>query len=321
MSKKTVDLSLPVDLRWLADAPLFIDATQIDRFYDAVVRPQSREGVTTLEITEQTVNQLSGKLGMDVNISPADLLQNLATFLPFLKPEVKASAEGSYQRDSSNQSTRIVELQPITTPQRQLVQLTLHYLVDLQQRLFLVNNPADEEWRAAESIADVPRALVFLNLPGQAEARALQLPETKLIPVAAEFSNGKIEPLYSKLRSREGDQEPPAYPELDDFDTLEELRSARNSYWQWFDTHFSDIQAMQVVEQAAAAYGRIQWIDYRVPLTCNGDSLHLHICPAGQYDTGVFAYHFIRRGFKHGLRLVGTLKSEPDMNVLAIYEK
>jgi hypothetical protein len=46
-----------------------------------------------------------------------------------------------------------------------------------------------------------------------------------------------------------------------------------------------------------------------------------HVCPAGKYDTGVFAYNFIKRGYKHGLRLIGTLKSEPDMNVLAIYEK
>jgi hypothetical protein len=78
---------------------------------------------------------------------------------------------------------------------------------------------------------------------------------------------------------------------------------------------------MLAVEAAATQHGRIHWIDYRLPLTQDGDTLHLHICPAGKYDTGVFAYNFIKRGFKHGARLVGTLKSEPDMNVLAIYEK
>jgi hypothetical protein len=78
---------------------------------------------------------------------------------------------------------------------------------------------------------------------------------------------------------------------------------------------------MIAVEEAASNNGRIRWIDYRVPVTREGDTLHLHVCPAGKYDTGVFAYNFIKRGFKHGLRLVGTLKSEPDMNVLAIYEK
>jgi len=59
----------------------------------------------------------------------------------------------------------------------------------------------------------------------------------------------------------------------------------------------------------------------QVPLTLDGDTLHLHIVPSANYDTGVFAYNFVKRGYKHGLRLVGTPQSEPDMNVLAIYEK
>ncbi len=51
---------LPDDLGWLADAPLFIDADLIERFYDAVVRPESLEGATTLEITEETIRKLEG---------------------------------------------------------------------------------------------------------------------------------------------------------------------------------------------------------------------------------------------------------------------
>jgi hypothetical protein len=78
---------------------------------------------------------------------------------------------------------------------------------------------------------------------------------------------------------------------------------------------------MLAVEKASAELGRIQWIDYRVPVTAEGDTLHLHVCAEGKFDTGVFAYNFVKRGYKHGLRLVGTLKSEPDMDVLAIYEK
>ncbi len=75
------------------------------------------------------------------------------------------------------------------------------------------------------------------------------------------------------------------------------------------------------VEQAAATNGRIRWIDFRLPLTTEGDTLHLHIVAGGEFDTGVLAYNFIKRGYKHGLRLVGTMKSEPDMNVLAVFEK
>ena len=79
--------------------------------------------------------------------------------------------------------------------------------------------------------------------------------------------------------------------------------------------------AGRATNAAASANGRISWIDYRVPLTEEGDTLHLHACPADKYNTGDFAYNLVKRGFKHGLRLVGTLKSEPDMNVLAIYER
>ena len=40
----------------------------------------------------------------------------------------------------------------------------------------------------------------------------------------------------------------------------------------------------------------------------------------GDYDTGVFAYNLVRRGERYGLRIVGSLKSQPSLNVLAIYE-
>ena len=78
---------------------------------------------------------------------------------------------------------------------------------------------------------------------------------------------------------------------------------------------------MEVLEAAGTTNGRIRWIAYRLPLTDEGDTLHLSISPASKYDTGVFGYNFIKRCYKHGLRIVGTLKSEPDMNVFAVYER
>jgi len=126
-------------------------------------------------------------------------------------------------------------------------------------------------------------------------------------------------PLICPLKGRD-DSKPPSYPDRIG-STPQELRTERREYWRWFDTNFSATQAMIAVEEASREHGRIQWIDYRVPVTTEGDTLHLHVCPEGKFDTGVFAYNFIKRGYKHGLRLVGTLKSEPDMNVLAIYER
>ena len=52
-----------------------------------------------------------------------------------------------------------------------------------------------------------------------------------------------------------------------------------------------------------------------------GGVLHLHVVASGYYDTGVFAYSLIRRGQRYGLRIVGSLKFQPALNVLAIYAK
>ena len=163
-----------------------------------------------------------------------------------------------------------------------------------------------------------------LDLPGLEQAKERQLPTTKLIPMAAEFENGDIDPLYIELIKRlgGGTSEPPKKPANTDID-----EDVRNNYWReywgWFNDKFNAQKAIEVIEEAAGgARRRIRWIAYRAPMGVeDSPPLHLHISPAGNYDTGVFAYNFIKRGYKHGVRLVGTLKSEPDMNVLAIYEK
>jgi hypothetical protein len=101
-----------------------------------------------------------------------------------------------------------------------------------------------------------------------------------------------------------------------------DLVAKRKKYWSEFEKNFNPQAAMEAVEDAATAKrGRISWIAYRLPIGNDGTTLHLHVSPRGLYPTGDFAYNLIKRGYKHGIRLVGTLKSEPDMNVLAIYER
>lgn len=306
---------IPKNIAWLADAPLFIDANQINRFYDAVVKPEAETGTTTIEITESRANTIKGKLSLEAGLSVGDLIGKFMNLLPGL--DIKAAGEVAAEQQNSNTEKNQVTLHPIKTPQRQLVQLSVHYLLNQPKRIYLVDDASEKEWRNPSSIAEVPRQLVFLDLPSQAQAHVMGLPETKLIPTAAEFEDGKIELIYNQLRGKDG-SEPPPYLEEGNPD---ELRNARREYWNWFNTNFSAKKAMIAVEEASSNHQRIRWIDYRVPLTDEGDTLHLHISPAGEYDTGVFAYNFIKRGFKHGLRLIGTLKSEPDMNVLAIYDK
>ena len=48
--------------------------------------------------------------------------------------------------------------------------------------------------------------------------------------------------------------------------------------------------------------GRPRWIAYRV-IFGTGQTLHLDVNPRGDYGTGTFAYYFIRRGERHGLRM------------------
>jgi hypothetical protein len=59
---------------------------------------------------------------------------------------------------------------------------------------------------------------------------------------------------------------------------------------------------------------------YRVTFS-TGQTLYLHVAAHGDYDTGVFAYHIIWREERYGLRIVGSLKSQPSLNFLAIYGK
>lgn len=315
-SKK--EKKLPPKLVWLADAPLFIDADQVSRFYDAVVRPNTVQDEVKLTLTQQTVKELEGKLGLEASLTPGELALALSKVFAFIKPEFKASGEAALTRSHTDEHTVEVTLKEISTPQRQLEQLVFHYIVNHPERIFVTGTAATASWNTPAIISAVPRCVVFLDLPGQWEADKNGWPRTKLIPTAAEFENGKVELLYAKFRGRKG-EEPPAYPES--APTEEELIGLRQEYWKWFDEHFSATRAMITIEEASSTHGRIRWIDYRVPLNDRGDTLHLHACPAGQYDAGVLAYNFVKRGYTHGLRLVGTVKSGPDLNILAIYDK
>lgn len=313
-------------LAWLADSPLYIDAERVAGFYDAVVRPERAEDAIVLQMTDERLDKIAGKFNVEgagkvggkAEVSPTALLGMLGAVFPFLQAKAEVSAElsakiaGEVAGEQTNrgQSSRTVTLRPINTPQRQLEHLTLHYLVNLTDRLCLVSDPSSANWREPEFISAVPRALAFLDLPAG----------VKLIPTAAEFGNGEVVPLFRELLAKNGER-PEHYPEPAADKNDATLRAERKAYWSWFDQNFSATRAMEVVETASAAKGGIRWIDFRLPVSAEGDTLHLHITPAGKYDTGVFAYNFIKRGFKHGLRLVGTLKSEPDLNVLAIYDK
>jgi hypothetical protein len=189
----------------------------------------------------------------------------------------------------------------------------LHYLANLPERSLIVTDPSQTDWLDSTFVSALPRSLVFVDFP----------PLTRFVPMAAELEDGEVSLIYANLVKAFGGPEitAPQYPEPAHYiGKSEELAAARVAYWNFFEERFSSTRAMEAVE-AVSKGGLLRWIDYRVPLGQGMPSLHVHVQARAQYDTGTFAYSLVRRGFKHGLRLVGSMKSEPGMNVLAIFEK
>ena len=287
-------------LAWLADAPLFIDDDQVSRFHDAVLEPNSKEGTTKITLDQESMKKLQGKMGGSAEVSPSGLGLLLSSLFHF---KASANAEVGRETHETTGQSLIVELHPIETPQRQLVQVATHYLANYGDRLMIVDDLSIDDWRQSDNILLPPRALAFIDVPK----------ETQILPMAAEFANGEVVLFFDSFTDEGGKSQPeyPKRPQPED----------RQKRWRWFAENVSPTQGMAAIEKAAIGKGRVQWIDYRVMLDELGNTLHLHVVPAGRYDAGTFAYNFVKRGNRHGLRLVGTLKSGPGINILAVYEK
>lgn len=304
---------------WLADAPLFIDSLQVKRFYDAVVRPDHEKGTTTLEITNEKESNLSANLELGAEIGPSKIFGSLISTFPFLDFKVTGKASGGFIRRKNKKQSHKVELHPISTPERQLIHLTFHYLINHKNRIDFVNDMSKEKWRKQQNIDEVPRKLVFLDLPSIEEAEKQKLQPTKIIPMAVEYDDGSVDLLYKSHAKKVG-KDLPKYPFK--AESIEKLSEDRNNYWKWFDENFDSNIQMEIVEESATKSKRkISWINFRISIDSSGDTLHLHFRPDGKYYTGDFAYNLIQRGYKNGLRIIGKLKSGPSLNVLAIYEK
>ncbi|EAQ80572.1 hypothetical protein [Blastopirellula marina] len=343
MSNQKNEATVPSELRWLADAPLFIDAEQIGRFHDAIVQPEHSEGSTSLEIgKESTKNftveaggEAAAELSTEITIEPNALLNALCSVFPFLKGSAKASAKGGvkgqlggkHMSENLDSQKRIIELHSIHTPQRQLVHLALHYFANLRNRVQTVNTdafPNTENWLSDNFISELPRSLFFIDVPAG----------VPILPMAAEFKNGAIEKLYPEVGDRaflKAKNSPDLLRSvLSKYKSARQVDSKAGQAIQEREKFalatneelYDSWMAMDVIEQASAKHGGgIRWIDYRLVLNEKGEEMHLHAVPAGVFDTGVFAYNFVQRGFSVGLRLVGTMRKGAALNVLAVYEK
>jgi hypothetical protein len=299
------DTNLPEELLWLADAPMFIDERRVDAFYDAVFRPDYGETTRTLQekVTRDT------KLGGEFTLGA--LLPGL-----FAKTDATLSAEHGRGRERAHE----IGFAPVSNAYRHLLALALHYSTEKESRLVLARTPGQArdgaghalgpDWLQPDSdfIRTPPRAMILLDLAQGC----------KLIPAAVELCNGTVKPLFEDLAKgfeAKAGTPAPVYP------GSHAALARRNAYWQWYAENFDDRVALDAVERAAANE-KIQWIAYRVSFGDDtGPFLHLALAARGMYETGVFGYNFINRGTKHGLRLVGTLKTEPDIDVLAVFER
>ncbi|MFS7877679.1 hypothetical protein ACEYXF_30735 [Streptomyces asiaticus] len=287
-------------IMWLADVPLFIDERQVSAFYDAVVRPEFENGSVTLNyrIGESQKRAVGGEVGSEVGLG----------FLSYL-PGIKVNAKAKYDKSGevAQQQEGSIELSPINNPHRQLIHLMLHYESNLPGRWKYVSDIRERGWRTDEFILTPPRALVFLELDD----------ETPIIPTALESGDGSVKVVCRELEGHST----PKYPESIPNKNRAELINERRNYWKSFMDAYSDIHAVGAIERCASGGQGIRWIDFRIPISEEGDTLHIHAQPRGSYDTGTFAYSLINRGFSNGLRLVGTLKKGPSLSILGIFEK
>jgi hypothetical protein len=309
MTEKQVSPRELTKLGWLADAPLFIDTEHVAAFYDAVVRPEAERKKITLSLKsmESEKTTTSGELTTEVSIA-----KWITTIFPFLDAKIGGKVAAASEAEHGTESAREIELQPINSPQRQLVQLALHYAVNLPNRIRVISNPTDRSWYDDLYAQALPRALVFIDFPAK----------SAFMPMAVELDNGKVVLIYDEYAKSLVDEKKSPNPRPDDRKLTEEQKAtAWRNYWKWYSDHFDSYIAMRTIESQVGSGGRVRWIDYRFPLSSDGETVHLHLAGHGSFDTGVFAYNLVRRGFEHGLRLVGTLKSGQDINVLAIFEK
>jgi hypothetical protein len=112
------------DLSWLADSPMFIDGQQIGAFYDAVVGPAFR--TVELQITAGRTEQAQKTGG-------GSATAGLSSLFPWLKAEAQVQVGRTTMREE--QDGQSIVLRPVESAARQLVQLSLHYLVNQPSRI------------------------------------------------------------------------------------------------------------------------------------------------------------------------------------------
>jgi hypothetical protein len=137
-----------------------------------------------------------------------------------------------------------ITFQPTDSAARQLVQLSLHYLVNQPRRICVLNQ--DIPLPDADAITASPRMIAFVDVP----------PGTRFPPQAADLDGGRVvtffSPLIEKLQ-RDGGTLPVAYPGSTATDAG---RCQRDAYWNWFADHWNAVVPLEKIIRQAIQRGR-----------------------------------------------------------------
>lgn len=301
-------------LKWLLDAPLFLDEALLTRLFDAVVRPEYEvQSRVVGEVSEETQNRLTG--------GEVDARYEIG--VPFLTGKIEAGAKLTHERErgsTSGHSSDVTEHR-VTTPGRRLEELAAVYINSHPDRIVFIKSDGEArtftdqqlELAALRGAAlEAPRMLAFVDLG----------PRSKLMPMACELQTGETVRQFETYIERLW-PDPKDRPVAPDANTANPDEAWRR-YWLDLAKKFDSRVAMEIIEDAGKissdGHGRIGWINFRVPIGPDGEAMHLHMVPDGKYHAGTFGYNFARRGFSNGIRLVGTLRSGLALNVLAIFD-
>jgi hypothetical protein len=145
-----------------------------------------------------------------------------------------------------------------------LVQLTLHYLSNQQDRLRVVTQgtgvPVQEEVGAS------PRMLAFIDVP----------PGTMFLPQPAELGRGRVITFFDTLAERlQQGRDKPRVPYPANSATDEGMRQG-DAYWNWYVKHWNTDEVVKVVEEVIGDGGRPRWIDHKMTFA-TGEALNLHV--------------------------------------------
>lgn len=301
-------------LKWLLDAPLFLDEALLTRMFDAIVRPEYEvQSRVVGEVSEETQNRLtSGEMEAGYGIG-----------VPYLTGKIDAKVKLAHERErgsKSGHSSDVTEHR-VNTPGRLLEELAAVYINSHPDRTVFITSDGkaqtfdrrELDLAALKAAAEAsPRMLAFVDLGRK----------SKLMPMACELQTGETVRLFETYTKRlwPDEKERPVAPNANTAKPDEEWPR----YWLALAEKFDSTVAMEIIEDAGKissdGHGRIGWINFRVPLGTVGAAMHLHIMAEGKYPAGTFGYNFARRGFSNGVRLVGTLRSGLSLNVLAIFD-